>query len=76
MPKVLWKPVDQDTILPIKCGASGRDEFSLYECHYRSRRACQQGAEFCIILQDGQIIARWERLPNGEVQQTAGEVIL
>jgi len=74
MATVLFKPVNVDTLKHICCGASGRKEFNLRECHYRARKACLQGtAEYCLILQDGQLIARWERLPNGEVQQIEGE---
>jgi hypothetical protein len=77
MPTVLFKPTGHDTLVNIKCSASGRCEFSYYECSYRSRKACADGsADFCLILEGGQIIAKWERLPNGEAKQTAGKEIL
>lgn len=77
MPRVLFKPTGHDTMVPIKCGASGRQDFGLYECHHRARKACTDGsAEFCLIIEGGQIIGKWERLPNGEVAQTAGDTIL
>ena len=77
MPRTLFKPVGHDTLVPIRCTASGREEFSTYEAYYRAREACRRGtAEFCLVIDQGQILARFESLGNGEVRQTEGKEIL
>lgn len=77
MPQVLFKPTGHNTMVPIRCSASGRDEFSHYEASYRARKACQDGsAEFCLIIDQGQIICKWERTSTGEARQTEGKVYL
>lgn len=77
MPRTLFKPTGHETLVPIRCSLSGREEFSAYEAHFRARKACNDGsAEYCLVLDGGQIIGKWERLPNGEVKQTQGKEIL
>ena len=77
MPRVLWKVLGQDKILPIRCSASGREEFSHCEAHFRARNAILKGtAEYAIGLDGGTIIGRWEAVPGGGARQTEGKVYL
>lgn len=77
MPKCLFKPLGVDKLIPIRCTASGREDFSHYEASYRAREACRKGtAEFVLILEDGQLVGRWERTPDGSARQTAGKEYL
>lgn len=77
MPRVLFKPVGIDKLIPIRCSASGREDFSHYESSYRAKKACQDGsAEFCLIIDQGQIVGKWERTATGEARQTEGKVYL
>lgn len=74
MPRVIFKPTNHNTMVPIRCTASGREDFSHYEASYRARKACQDGsAEYALILEDGQLIGRWERALNGSAVQTSGK---
>lgn len=77
MARVIWKPVGHDKLLPYKCRLSGREDFNDYDAHYQARRICRDGtAEYTIILQDGQVVGRWERTASGEAVQTEGRKVL
>lgn len=75
---MLFKPPQVDTLIPIRCPASGNQDFSLYEAHYRARSAILNGsAEYTLVLDDGQIVAKFQRAPLGDgVIQTLGPEIL
>ena len=74
MPRVLWKVLGQDQILPVRCSASGREDFSTYESFYRARQTILNGsAEYALVIEDGQIVARFERTPTGDAVQVSGK---
>lgn len=77
MPKVLWQPIGTTQLVPARCSASGRDEFSTHEAHYRARQTILNGtAEMALVMDQGQLIAKFERTSSGDARQTAGPEIL
>jgi hypothetical protein len=73
MPSVLFKPFGRQDLLFIKCGASGKVIFGIRECHQRAKQAIlNNSSEFCLIVEDGQLLARYDRNENGEAILTQG----